>query len=169
MASAPRAAEPEDRACQQARKRQRADNGDQQLLDRAGRLDGRCVCRGEPERGCRRRELRSDLWFAGELSAVAWGGADEAILAGSNQREATTELSAPVTPGFARPSFSGSTRIGGAGNSARALAIDRCVRALSGRATELAAGGDISGAARAGLSFASPTYQQARLVTRSTR
>jgi hypothetical protein len=64
---------------------------------------------------------------------------------------------------------SGSTRACGNGNSARALAIEGCVLGLSDGEAELAAGDEVFGAARASFSFASPTYQQRRLVARSVR
>jgi hypothetical protein len=119
------------------------------------------------------------------------------LAASSPQREATIDLRARASSAFARGSLSGliapatvasgrgavktlvscSARDCGNGSSARALAIEDCVLALPGGEAELAAGGEVSGAARAIFSaffsvifsLASPMYQQARLVERSTR
>jgi hypothetical protein len=118
-----------------------------------------------------------------ELSVAGSGLAGVLLPASSPQREATTDLWAPASSlsGLIAPATvaSGrgavkmmvpcSTRDCGNGHSARALAIEDCVLALSGGEAESAAGGEVSGVARAIFSFASPTYQQARLVARSTR
>jgi hypothetical protein len=125
---------------------------------------------------------------AAALSAEAAEPAAEPASASSTQRAPTTELRAPASSALARglsglivPAtvasglgavkmlVSGSTRACGDGHSARALAIEDGGLRLFGGEAESVAGGEASGAVRTIFSLASPTYQQVRLVARSTR
>ncbi|MDO9058052.1 MAG: hypothetical protein Q7U92_03390 [Bradyrhizobium sp.] len=124
------------------------------------------------------------------LSVDGPGMACVLLAATSPQREPTTDVCAPGSSAFGRGSLSGliaptvasgrgavktlvsgATRDGGSGHSARALVTEdgALALALSGGEAGSAAGGEVFGAVRETFSLASPMYQQARLVARSTR